>query len=354
MLKLDIPFMPDSDYLRFVNENRQHIHSVYFSLFRAELPDARHKFRYMDTETLGEWLQKIRGPKKYALLNSRFFHPAQYQNADFLRGTGETLDILIRKEVLDGIVFCDFYYLQALSDAVPETASQLEAVPGVNCLYDSFEKLSAVMEIIRGTAFRMPGKIIADRSLNRNPDRLAKMISQCRKSYPKTKIALLANEGCLYQCPFKPAHDAHIALLSTHLPVDTFEMNRTYGCMRHFRKNPWRLLTSPFIRPEDAHKYDADLLKICGRTLGPRFLMKTVAAYIQRQFAGSLPELLDTAEWMSEEYFIPNHELPDDFFSKVTSCAKECESCGYCRNLFDRLARKKEFRIRDLRADAGH
>ncbi|MGE0085405.1 MAG: hypothetical protein AB7S75_13405 [Desulfococcaceae bacterium] len=350
MLRLDIPFIPDDDYVCFINENRRHIHSLHFSLFREDIPDARHKFRYMDTETLGEWLEKIRGPKKYALLNSRFFHPAQYRNADFLRQTGETLDILIRKGVLDGIVFCDFYYLQALSDAVPDTVSQIEAVPGVNCMYDSFEKLSVILEIIRSTAFRMPEKIIADRSLNRNPDRLAQMISQCRDAYPKIKIGLLANEGCLYQCPFKPAHDAHIALLSTHLPVDTFEMNLTYGCMRYFRKNPWRVLTSPFIRPEDAEKYDADILKICGRTLGPHFLMKTVSAYIEKNFSGNLPELLDTTGWMAEEYFIPNHELPDDFFQTVTGCSKKCESCGYCRNLFDRLARKSGFRLRDLRA----
>ncbi|GBC61198.1 hypothetical protein DENIS_2158 [Desulfonema ishimotonii] len=352
-MRLDVPFVPDEAYIRFLNDRREHIHSLHFSLCAADVPDARHSFRVMDTETLADHLRQVPGPKKYALLNSRFHRPEDYFAPARLRSVTDRLALLLKAGVLDGIVCTDAYFLQALSDADRSVASALEAVPGINCMADTFDKIVAVLDGVAASGFRMPEKFIPDRSLNRKLPELADISARCGAAYPGMRLGLLANEGCIWQCPFKPAHDAHIALSHTGVAVDTFEMNRTWGCMRYFRDNPHMLLRSPFIRPEDAARYadHAELIKICGRTLGPAFLMKVITAYTEHTFTGNLSALLDTTTWMADEYDLPNHALPADFFDRVTSCDQLCRSCGYCQRLFDAHARKRPFRLRDLRGE---
>ena len=351
MIRLDVPFIPDENYIRFLNEHTEHIYALHFSLYAPDVADSRHKFRLMETQALAAYLQAVRGPKKYALINSRFHDPRSYAAPDALRAVADRLGILLEASVLDGILWTDAYYLQALSDADGDLASRLEAVPSINCMADSFDKIWAISEAVSGTRFRMPSKCLVDRSLNRNIPRLAEVAARCRKTWPEMKLVLLGNEGCIFQCPFKPAHDAHISLLGMGVSVDTFEMNRTYGCMRYFREKPHKLFKSPFIRPEDVHHYEnyADIIKICGRTLGPQFLMKVITAYIRRFFTGNLPELLDTTEWMAHEYDIPNHKLPKDFWDRMTKCPGHCTSCNYCRELYDRHVKALGISIRDLR-----
>lgn len=40
---------------------------------------------------------------------------------------------------------------------------------------------------------------------------LERVVDMCRRHFPDLRLGLLVNEGCLPDCPFKPAHDAHIA-----------------------------------------------------------------------------------------------------------------------------------------------
>ena len=209
------------------------------------------------------------------------------------------------------------------------------------------------MDAIASTAFRPPGKLILDRSLNRDRKALASLFSFCRTRYPEVKLELLANEGCLPHCPFKPAHDAHIALVNMGLaPEMTHGLNRDFGCRRYLEKEPWRLFQSPFIRPEDLPVYEkvVDVIKICGRTLGTGFLRNAVSAYLRGSHKGNLLDLMDTMEWLAARLSVANHELPLDFLDRLSTCAMECDRCGYCRELFARHASDLEFRLKDLRS----
>jgi collagenase-like PrtC family protease len=164
------------------------------------------------------------------------------------------------------------------------------------------------------------------------------MVARCRSAYPTLKVGLLANEGCLFQCPFKPAHDALIAQANLDASADLHALNRALGCMRHLRAHPEKIFRSPFIRPEDLRFYEGsvDFIKICGRTLGRSFLEKAVTAYIARRYNGNLLELLDALDWMADIYDIANRALPEDFLANLADCSGECNSCGYCTQLFDR------------------
>ncbi|WP_207692174.1 hypothetical protein [Desulfonema limicola] len=355
MINFDVPFLPEPDYIRFLNTKISHIHSIHFSLGLREASDARHKIRFFETENLIKGLSQIKGPKKYALLNSRFHNPKAFLETSNLKFISKILKMLINASVLDGIVYTDSYYLKAFSAIDPETASQLEAVPGINCIADSFEKASAILEIICSTNFKLPEKFIIDRSVNRKMDELAVFSNLLRKKYPDMKIELLANEGCIYQCPFKLAHDSYISLTNLDIPASIFHMNQVYGCMDYFKEKPYLIFKSPFIRPEDTTRYKQhiDIIKICGRTLGQEFLKRTVSAYINQSFNGNLLKLMDSMEWMSDKYYVSNHDLPEDFFDKISSCTKFCESCTYCQNLFDSHVKKLEFEIKRF-SDINH
>ncbi len=348
---LDVPFIPDEKYLAFLAGRRDWIHSIHFSLYSEVIPDARHRYRLADPGRMAGLLAGLPGVKKYALLNSRFLYPDFYFNPGKAMDILETLDRFISASVLDGIVYTDPYLLTMLSGNSRRTASRLEAVPSVNCMVDTFDKLHAVLSMTAQTHFKLPEKLCLDRSLNRRPDDLAAFAGLARTHYPGLKLSLMANEGCLYQCPFKLTHDSHIALVNMNVGFDTRHLNMIAGCIRYLEKKPDQVFKSPFIRPEDVDFYSesADLIKICGRTLGPEFLIRAVSAYISGAYDGNLLLLMDSVDWMSERYYVSNACLSEDFVNTMCSCSKICDSCNFCKSLWDRCATRTPLEFKNFR-----
>ncbi|MDP2003727.1 MAG: hypothetical protein Q8J86_12420 [Desulfurivibrionaceae bacterium] len=353
MLLLDVPFLPDPQYTEFLAEFQPALHSVHFSLFLDTIPDGRHRSGTVpEFGDLATGLARLPGAKKYGLLNSRFHHPRLYSDKAALQKIIRALDTLLAADTLHGITIVDFYLLQALSDTSPETCSQLEAVPGVNCMLDSFAKVQATLAAIAETGFKPPTKINLDRSLNRNLPELATISQQCRRHFPGVKLTLLANEGCLDRCPFKLAHDAQIAFANTGcIANETHAFNQKLGCIRELGAHPEKLFKSPCIRPEDLEQYEGmvEVIKLCGRTLGPAFLQRVVRGYAERRYAGNLLDLMDTMEWLAKRLYVANAELPADFLTRLSSCDKNCRACSYCRELLAKTAMPLAFQLEDLR-----
>jgi collagenase-like PrtC family protease len=343
----NVPVIPDDELADYLNAHAALFYSCYFSLQSAHLHDGRLQRRFMDTGRWIEFLKSIKIPKKYLLMNSRVHGHASYFDGNQLKTVLQGLASLLDAAVLDGVVFADAYYLQALSDAGPDVASQLEAVPSINHMLDSFDRIASVLDFISATRFALPRTLILDRSLNRRMEELATVSSRCREAFPGIKIELLANEGCLYQCPFKPAHDCHISLVNMGQVLDTHVINQQLGCVRALQRFPSRLFKSPFIRPEDVGAYEltADVLKICGRTLGGSFLMKVLDGYLNGRFDGNLVELMDAMEPTAQWLHLSNEKLPADFLSRLTTCSKDCSCCGYCEELLRTCARPKDIRL---------
>jgi len=348
----DVPFLPDSEYVRFLTRQQKHLNSVYFSLQRPEIQDARHRLKTMEPDDLLPALRSIPGVQKFALLNSRAHPPGDYLNPAKVERAADTLRRFKESDVLDGIVFADAYYLKALAEIAPEAVKGLHAVPSINFMIDTPDKLGAVLDLISSAApFRMPEKVFLDRSLNRNRNRLKQVLQWCRREEPQLKIGLLVNEGCLYQCPFKPAHDCLIACSHMDMHVDTFSINQALGCIQILRKSPAKIFQSPFIRPEDVSRYEdlVDVLKICGRTLGAEFLARAFQAYIDRAYCGNLLDLLDAPNWMADEVYLANDELPRDFIERMAGCSGDCSRCDACRELQDACMHPVEAGFKDLR-----
>jgi hypothetical protein len=350
---LDVPFLPDPGYVDFLAGNTESLLAVHFSLHAPEALDARLQLETTDADRLASLLTRLPGPKKYALLNSRLHHPDHYADAARMKSLVERLETLVKANVLDGVTVADAYFLKALGRAGPEIAGSLEAVPSVNAMLDSAARARAWLPTIESSGFRAPGKINLDRSLNRDLPRLERAAEECRRLLPGASLVLLANEGCLPHCPYKPAHDAHIALANMGAAGQrTFELNRTLGCVDHLLAAPHECLASPFIRPEDAGRYNglADGLKVCGRTLaGPRRLQHIVAAYLRGKFSGNLLELMDSLDWLAERYVLRNDRLPANFWETVCGCDRACGDCGWCASVFESAAEPRPAGLADFR-----
>ncbi|WP_462325209.1 hypothetical protein [Desulfoplanes sp.] len=337
-MRLDIPFIPDPVYLDLLLENQQRIHSLHFALPGIPAYDAR-TFRAAnnDPAIMIEGLNAFPQQKKHILLNGRFQHPVRYFKGEELTALINALGFWVDNAGVDGIILADMYLLTTLSREAPSLAQTLQAIPSVNCMIDTADKGMSFLELIGSTRFRMPEMLILDRSLNRNPAALNQTVRALNNYAPQTSMALLANEGCLYQCPFKQTHNSQTSLANTGLVRENiYTLSRERGCIPYFVGHPQAILKSPFIRPEDQDSYasSADIIKVCGRNMGPEFLIRTVSAYLDKSFDGNLLALLDATDWMAEHYHLPNKDFPDTFLETVTTCSKNCATCRYCHDLF--------------------
>jgi hypothetical protein len=257
-----------------------------------------------------------------------------------------------RLGVLSGIVFVDAYHLQALSDFSPDLAASLEAIPGVNLAINSVGRVLSFLNLVDGTYFKSPTRIVLDRALNRRLTSLTDLSIHLQRSFPDLTLSLLANEGCLFECPFKPAHDAQIAYNHLHPDViRTREMNRDFGCRRLLENDPVHLFSSPIIRPEDVPRYEclAHTVKISGRSLGPKFLTNTVRAYLDGYYPGNLLDLIDAMNWLAERLYVANNRFPATFFDTLSTCGQACGTCNYCATLFSDVVRMNEATLPDFR-----
>jgi len=352
---LNVPFLPEDRYVNFLLECIADLDSVHFSLLHSRTLDSRIRIEpAIAQETIIAGLERLQGPKKYALLNSRFYTPELLTDHSTIEPVIRNLEHCLDRGVLDGIVYCDHYLLQALADEAPEIAAQLEAVPSVNTMLDSCHKIEAQLAYIGETGFKLPGKIILDRSLNRNLDALASISLTMHHHYPSLKMEVLANEGCLPYCPFKLSHDSYIALANIGGQDQTHIINCDIGCIRLLDDQPHRLLQSPFIRPEDIdlYLYHVDTIKLCGRTLGPDFLINAITAYRARRYDGNLLDLMDAMSWLADRLYVENSLLSFDFANMLSQCDNRCDRCGFCKELFESIAHSLPILIKDLRATA--
>jgi len=341
-MRYAVPFLPDPDYMALLAAHRERLASVYFRLGPG-VPDGRLPgIGDVSPEAVMEGLAALPGVPRYGLLNSRFHDPAALSR-EGLSDLVLLLEGYLAAGLLDGIVYGDLYLLVALSDAAPSLASALMAIPSVNFLLDSAERATGILDYAAATHFRPPRGIVLDRSLNRDTRRAAAVARALRAVYPEIAIGLLANEGCLYACPFKAAHDSHIAM-SRLLPVKVGSgLKEQLGCLRFFTEKPERIFASPFVRPEDAERLEGvvDFLKLGGRTREPAAMRDVVGAYLAGSYRGNLLWLLDTLEALADRYRVDNTALPADFFTRVDGCSRHCHTCGYCAVLAGKFVRER-------------
>jgi len=205
---------------------------------------------------------------------------------------------------------------------------------------------------------RDPRGLITSYNIGRRKTFDLKFIAAVKKAFPKLRLKLMVNEGCIFECPDQGFHSCSMSMgLGTR-----FDQGRFY-CSKLERAGHWRFLTGQYVPPKFLHHYLglADEFKIAtrgvhGEPVSNGFVAGLLAEYVneadisiargmQTSFGGSIfaggllgedgaPRGLSPAA--AARYLAP---YPGDFFAERTKCRHDCWRCGYCRDL---LAPRRE------------
>ena len=221
--------------------------------------------------------------------------------------------------------------------------------------------------------------------LSEHVNRDFRVLRAIRKAV-KCQLALIANVGCVYDCPNALTHansTAHAGAKGQNtLFADPF---MTY-CFAKRLESPEEVIKTRWIRPEDVGHYEdigIDVLKIIDRNSTTEVLAERVKAYSQRSYEGNLLLLLGQmidlkrtngrlkemvikrlltrpglktlrnlkkvrsygdlfTHSLYDILFLDNKRLPADFSKsfEVRDCrSSDCRTCSHCRTMADKAVR---------------
>ncbi len=213
-------------------------------------------------------------------------------------------------------------------------------------------------------------------TLDFNVNRDFKLLGKIRRSVG-CRLILVANDPCLYQCPFRYYHYNLLGhSTQPYNPLDGFYVDYCIvRCTIEKFTHPEEIIRSRWIRPEDTTRYEEvgiDAFKISGRRMSTRWLSNVTGAYAGRSYRGNLFDLLNCvspgidpdvrspqyqrflqqSEFLEREKLVRlgqlypvkpyiDNEALDGFidYFRNKNCLADCGECDYCRNVARRAIR---------------
>jgi len=162
------------------------------------------------------------------------------------------------------------------------------------------------------------------------------------------EVTLLANEACLWKCPYRrecynlSSHNSDIG------PFRNYPFNR---CNVERIVNPSEWIKARMILPQWMKRYESDIgihnFKVTGRTSSMDIIIPILVAYMEGDYKGNLLDLwptiapiADTIEPKDSAFIsckaLDEMYLYEHFISSGYLCAsKDCEVCGYCEAVYN-------------------
>ena len=158
------------------------------------------------------------------------------------------------------------------------------------------------------------------------------------------RITMLANSGCMRNCSGQIFHDNMVAHESEIARQRNIEF-LPYTCYRYLREveNHPSVLRNTWIRPEDIPNYEGlcDGIKLATRMHALPGMV--IDAYARRKYSGNLLDLFEPGHGpLFAPCVIDNDRFPIGWFEKTAYCDKNCASCGYCDEVWHRVAINSE------------
>jgi hypothetical protein len=154
---------------------------------------------------------------------------------------------------------------------------------------------------------------------------------------------MLANSGCLRNCPWQTFHDNMIAHSDAAMKTENVKGWNPHLCWTLYkdRKNFAEILKATWVRPEDLARYEGivDVVKLATRQHANPGMV--ISAYERGTFEGNLLDLFEPG--FSPAFypeFIDNAEFPADWFDRTSACMRDCEECGYCENALRQVMKR--------------
>ncbi len=215
-------------------------------------------------------------------------------------------------------------------------------------------KCSTILGINRVSAIRYYAQYRVDSIcpeiyVNRNIPLLAAMQKEC-ENYG-IHLELLANEVCMYGNA--PCTNVLRTNCYLHSSFGGNEQQHFAGwpfsrCQKARRESPSSILKIPFILPNCLQDYERETgithFKISGRTNTFAYLSSTVENYMAQTFDGRLEHLFmlpqNTQHAAPKTVSVQQLKYSGFFekiFSKTAPCDYQCQNCGFCDSLYEKL-----------------
>ena len=173
------------------------------------------------------------------------------------------------------------------------------------------------------------------RDVQRNVETVKRFSDWCHAN--GKKLCILANSGCLRNCPWQTYHDNLIAHSDEAMKVENVKGWSPHLCWTLYKdpKNFAEILKATWVRPEDLSHYEGlvDVVKLATRQHANPDMV--IGAYERGRFEGNLLDLFEPG--FSPAFypqFIDNTAFPSDWFERTGTCSRECTNCGYCEACF--------------------
>ncbi len=131
--------------------------------------------------------------------------------------------------------------------------------------------------------------VCLDTYITRNFDRLAEISDSV-----DLELELLANDACLFQCPYDNYHNATESNVSQENTKTSYFSYCTFSCKQKFWSNPSEIIRSMFIRPEDLQAYSQvgiKRFKLIDRIKPTEWMLNMLKAYSEQKYDGNLADL---------------------------------------------------------------
>lgn len=214
--------------------------------------------------------------------------------------------------------------------------------------------IAHVDSVARAKSFELLGadSITLDFNINRD----FKLLKAIRNAV-SCELSLLANNLCLYKCPYEYYHHDSLGHASqSYNPlngcyVDYCVVRCTLDRLCDISQN----IKCRWVRPEDIHACEEigiDVVKISGRSMPTEQILSAATAYSSRHYQGNLYDILNV---ITPKIGLANSGLPGaqnhtiatppklyidnqalegfmDFFRKQ-NCLSGCHQCNYCQKI---------------------
>lgn len=217
-----------------------------------------------------------------------------------------------------------------VASVIRQTMPEMEIRASVNMRIDSLTALEYLLEKFDSFYLR--------RDLQRDLATL-KLFSDWSQAHGK-KMCLLANSGCLRNCPYQTFHDnlvAHDRQLRKKENVKDFIPHLCWE--RYYSSKKLEdFIRSSWLRPEDIKYYEPYCQVIKLATRQHSNIRMVLAAYCSGRFDGNM---LDLTEPCFSQVFAPqilDNRLLDDV-ELPGSCAINCSDCGKCSKIVQKATR---------------
>ena len=181
--------------------------------------------------------------------------------------------------------------------------------------------------------------------LNRDLSALREIRDAC-----ECEVGVVVNEGDIFCSPFKLSEETSLSHINPYQEYEYYRMvENTFFTLRKecFLEDPWRIIASPWVRPEDLSYYEALGVDCFTIMVGEgSHVSDLVGAYGNRKYEGNSISLLKEGDKFEKDFFLESRWF-DGFVGELEAgkgCIRDCEKCRICVDLEAQCREKNALR----------